>query len=80
MATSIAKVDGPASSQSFQVVRSKDANADFTGQPSLKFYNDREKAKGGVFKVDRETGKYLAGAAFNLYAADDIYSVDGKLL
>ena len=46
----------------------------------MKFYNDREKAKVGVYKVDRETGKYLAGAVFNLYTADDIYSVDGKLL
>ena len=80
MATSIAKVDGAASSQSFEVVRSKDANADFIEQQTLKFYNDREKAKVGVYKVDRETGKYLAGAVFNLYTADDIYSVDGKLL
>lgn len=80
MATSIAKVDGAASSQSFEVVRSKDANADFTEQQTLKFYNDREKAKVGVYKVDRETGKYLAGAVFNLYTADDIYSTDGKLL
>ena len=80
MATSIAKVDGAASSQSFEVVRSKDANADFTEQQTLKFYNDREKAKVGVYKVDRETGKYLAGAVFNLYTADNIYSVDGKLL
>lgn len=80
MATSIAKVDGAASSQSFEVVRSKDANADFTEQQTLKFHNDREKAKVGVYKVDRETGKYLSGAVFNLYAADDIYSVDGKLL
>ena len=80
MATSIAKYDGAASSQSFEVVRSKDANADFIEQQTLKFYNDREKAKVGVYKVDRETGKYLAGAVFNLYTADDIYSVDGKLL
>lgn len=80
MATSIAKVDSAVSSQSFEVVRSKDANADFTEQQTLKFHNDREKAKVGVYKVDRETGKYLAGAVFNLYAADDIYSVDGKLL
>ena len=80
MATSIAKVDGAASSQSFEVVRSKDANADFTEQQTLKFYNDREKAKVGVYKVDRETGKYLASAVFNLYTADDIYSADGKLL
>lgn len=61
-------------------MRSKDANADFIEQQTLKFYNDREKAKVGVYKVDRETGKYLAGAVFNLYTADDIYSVDGKLL
>ena len=80
MATSIAKYDGAASSQSFEVVRSKDANADFIEQQTLRFYNDREKAKVGVYKVDRETGKYLAGAVFNLYTADDIYSVDGKLL
>ena len=80
MATSIAKYDSAASSQSFEVVRSKDANADFTEQQTLKFYNDREKAKVGVYKVDRETGKYLAGAVFDLYTADDIYSVDGKLL
>ena len=80
MATSIAKVDGAASSQSFEVVRSKDANADFTEQQTLKFYNDREKAKVGVYKVDSETGNYLAGAVFNLYTADDIYSADGKLL
>ena len=80
MATSIAKYDSAASSQSFEVVRSKDANADFTEQQTLKFYNDREKAKVGVYKVDRETGKYLAGAVFNLYTADDIYSADGKLL
>lgn len=80
MVTSIAKYDGAASSQSFEVVRSKDANADFIEQQTLKFYNDREKAKVGVYKVDRETGKYLAGAVFNLYTADDIYSVDGKLL
>ena len=80
MAKSIAKVDGAASSQSFEVVRSKDANADFTEQQTLKFYNDREKAKVGVYKVDRETGKYLAGSVFNLYTADDIYDADGRLV
>ena len=37
-----------------------------------------KKAKVGVYKVDSETGNYLAGAVFNLYATDDIYSVDGK--
>ena len=80
MATSIAKVDGAASSQSFEVVRSKDANADFTEQQTLKFYNDREKAKVGIYKTDLESGKYLAGAVFNLYTADDIYDADGSLV
>ena len=77
---SIAKVDGVASSQSFEVVRSKDANADFTEQQTLKFYNDREKAKVGIYKTDLESGKYLAGAVFNLYTADDIYDADGSLV
>ena len=80
MATSIAKVDGAASSQSFEVVRSKDANADFTEEQTLKFYNDREKAKVGIYKTDLEGGKYLAGAVFNLYTADDIYDADGSLV
>ena len=80
MATSIAKVDGAASSQSFEVVRSKDANADFTEQQTLKFYNDREKAKVGIYKTDLESGKYLAGAVFNLYTTDDIYDADGSLV
>ena len=80
MATSIAKVDGAASSQSFEVVRSKDANADFTEEQTLKFYNDREKAKVGIYKTDLESGKYLAGAVFNLYTADDIYDADGSLV
>ena len=80
MAVSIAKYDGAASAQRFEVVRSKDADDDFIEQQILKFYNERERAKVGVYKVDRETGKYLAGAVFNLYTADDIYSADGKLL
>ena len=80
MATSIAKYDGAASAQQFEIVRSKEADADLIEQQILKFYNDREKAKVGVYKVDRETGKYLAGAVFNLYTADDIYNADGQLL
>ena len=80
MAKSISKFDGAASQRTFEVIRSKDADADLTENQVLKFYNDREKARVGVYKVDRETGKYLAGAVFNLYAADDIYDTDGKLL
>ena len=79
MATSIAKVDGAASSQSFEVVRSRMPNADFIEQQTLKFYNDREKAKVGIYKTDLESGKYLAGAVFNLYTADDIYDADAAL-
>ncbi len=78
MASSICKKGNTTSN--YEVVRSKDADTDFTEQQVLKFFNDREKAKVSVYKVDRETGKYLAGAVFNLYTADDIYSADGKLL
>ena len=34
----------------------------------------------GVYKINQETGKYLAGAVFNLYTRDDIYDVDGNKL
>ena len=80
IAKSIAKSGDNAFEQAFTVVRSKDADAAFAEQQTLKFYNDREKARVGVYKIDHETGKYLAGAVFNLYTADDIYDTDGKLV
>ena len=80
MAKSIAKSGDNAFEQAFTVVCSKDADAALAEQQTLKFYNDREKARVGVYKIDRETGKYLAGAVFNLYTADDIYDVDGSLV
>ena len=80
MAKSIAKSGDNAFEQAFTVVRSKDADAALAEQQTLKFYNDREKAHVGVYKIDRETGKYLAGAVFNLYTADDIYDADGSLV
>ena len=80
MAKIIAKSGDNAFEQAFTVVRSKDADAAFTEQQTIKFYNDREKARVGVYKIDRETGKYLAGAVFNLYTADDIYDADGSLV
>ena len=80
MAKSIAKSGDNAFEQAFTVVRSKDADAALAEQQILKFYNDREKAHVGVYKIDRETGKYLAGAVFNLYTADDIYDADGNLV
>ena len=47
---------------------------------TVEFRNEREKAKVGIFKTDLESGKYLAGAVFNLYTADDIYDADGSLV
>ena len=47
---------------------------------TVEFHNEREKAKVGIYKTDLESGKYLAGAVFNLYTADDIYDADGNLV
>ena len=47
---------------------------------AVEFHNEREKAKVGIYKTDLESGKYLAGAVFNLYTADDIYDADGNLV
>ena len=47
---------------------------------AVEFHNEREKAKVGIYKIDLESGKYLAGAVFNLYTADDIYDADGSLV
>ena len=47
---------------------------------AVEFHNEREKAKVSIYKTDLESGKYLAGAVFNLYTADDIYDADGSLV
>ena len=47
---------------------------------AVEFHNEREKAKVGIYKTDLESSKYLAGAVFNLYTADDIYDADGSLV
>ena len=47
---------------------------------AVEFHNEREKAKVGIYKTDLECGKYLAGAVFNLYTADDIHDADGSLV
>ena len=47
---------------------------------AVEFHNEREKAKVGIYKTDLESGKYLAGAVFNLYTADDTYDADGSLV
>lgn len=68
------------SEQHFDVVRASEASAELAEQQTLGFYNDREYARVGVYKINQETGKYLAGAVFNLYTRDDIYDIDGKKL
>lgn len=68
------------SEQHFDVVRASEASAELAEQQTLGFYNDREHARIGVYKINQETGKYLAGAVFNLYTRDDIYDVDGNKL
>ena len=78
MARSIVKSNDDV--QHFDVVRASEASAELAGQQTLGFYNDREHARVGVYKVDAETGNYLAGAVFNLYTRDDIYDVDGNKL
>ena len=47
---------------------------------AVEFHNEREKAKVCIYKTDLESGKYLAGAVFNLYTAEDIYDADGSLV
>ena len=68
------------SEQHFDVVRASEASAELAEQQTLGFYNDREHARVGVYKINQETGKYLTGAVFNLYTRDDIYDVDGNKL
>lgn len=68
------------SEQHFDVVRASEASAELAEQQTLGFYNDREHARVGVYKINHETGKYLAGAEFNLYTRDDIYDIDGNKL
>ena len=66
--------------QHFDVVRASEASAELAEQQTLGFYNDREHARVGVYKINQETGNYLAGAVFNLYTRDDIYDVNGNKL
>ena len=66
--------------QHFDVVRASEASAELAEQQTLGFYNDREHARVGVYKINQETDNYLAGAVFNLYTRDDIYDVDGNKL
>lgn len=62
----------------FDNTRVKDATAEFTESQTLKFVNDREKARVGVFKFDSKSNKFVAGAMFALYTDDDIYNINGE--
>lgn len=62
------------------MVDCKEADAALVEQQTLKFRNEREQARAAAIKTDRETGSRLAGAVFNLYTRDAIYSADGVLL
>ncbi len=64
----------------FAVTNATDAHAALLEQQVLQFTNARERAKITVLKTDQHTGETLAGAVFNLYTKDDIYSVAGKLI
>ena len=51
---------------------------DIVSADPVDFRNEREKAKVGVYKKDAQSGKFLAGAIFNLYTKDDIYNENGQ--
>lgn len=82
MARSITCTDenGNSNTTRFEVVNAEDAAIEFTEQQVLKFHNEREKAHVKTIKLDDKTGKALAGAVFNLYTQDDIYTADGVRL
>ncbi|MCM1440175.1 MAG: SpaA isopeptide-forming pilin-related protein [Roseburia sp.] len=72
--------DGTDSTAVFTIVDVTAAGTTLIEQQVLGFYNEREKAGVKVVKLDSKTDEPLAGAVFGLFASDDIYSVDGKLL
>lgn len=61
----------------FENTRVKDADEEFAESQVLKFVNDREKARVGVFKFDIKTNKFVSGAIFEMYTDDDIYNANG---
>lgn len=72
--------DGTTSTALFSIPDIRAAGASVLERQVLKFYNERERAEIKVTKLDSKTDTPLAGAVFGLFASDDIYSVDGKLL
>lgn len=82
MAQSIIRTDenGKASTNTFEVINADEATAEFTEQQTLKFHNERVKLQLDIYKQDIETDQPLAGAVYNLYTVDDIFSATGDLL
>lgn len=72
--------DGNSSTADFEIAEESAATAAEKEAQMLSYHNEREKARVGVYKLDSLTGEYVAGAVFNLYAADDIYNADGNLI
>lgn len=72
--------DGDVFDASFEVEDAGEAGEELTERQTLKFRNEREKAKIKVCKRDSKTDELVPGAVFNLYTQDDIYSADGELL
>ncbi len=76
----VSRADDKDKETAYRIVNVKDANKAQIGRQTLVFTNEREKARVGVYKIDCETGKYLAGAVFALYTADDIYDAHGNMI
>lgn len=72
--------DGADSTSVFTIVDVKAAGTALIERQVLGFHNEREKAEIKVTKLDSKTDAPLAGAVFGLFASDDVYSADGKLL
>lgn len=69
--------DKASAQQSFDIINADEATAEQLETQVLSYYNEREKAKVGVYKKDIKTEKFVAGAIFELYTSDDIYAMDG---
>lgn len=73
--------DGSASQTStYPIVNVKDATDAEIDAQVLHFYNERVKPQLDIYKQDIETDQPLAGAVYNLYTVDDIFSATGDLL
>ena len=73
--------DGSASQTStYPIINVKDATDAEIDAQVLHFYNERVKPQLDIYKQDIKTSQPLAGAVYNLYTVDDIFSATGDLL